>query len=156
MHNKYIRSSLSVACCLSAFALYSQAAASTYKVLYSFCHGGKFVCTDGKTPAGNLVSDNAGNLYGTTTAGGDTGNGVIFELTPSGSKYTYQVLHSFDGNAEGGVPVTALIVDVAGNLYGTATADGSDFGGTVFELSPNADHGAWTYSVLTNFGSGTV
>jgi uncharacterized repeat protein (TIGR03803 family) len=122
-------------------------------VLYSFCHGGKFVCADGKTPAANLVSDAAGNLYGTTSAGGATGNGVIFELARKGTKYQYQVLHSFDGNLEGGVPVTALILDTAGNLYGTTVSGGTNFGGTAFELIPNADHTQWTYQVLTSFCS---
>src|SRR6185503_6946229 len=83
---------------------------------------------------------------------GATGNGVIFKLSPSGNRYTYQVLHSFDGAAEGGVPATSLIIDAAGNLYGTATADGANFGGTAFELSPVQD-GSWTYQVLTNFCS---
>jgi uncharacterized repeat protein (TIGR03803 family) len=130
----------------------ANASASHFKVLYSFCHGGKFVCSDGKTPAANVIHDGAGNLYGTTSAGGATGNGVIFKLSPSGNRYTYQVLHSFDGAAEGGVPATSLIIDAAGNLYGTATADGANFGGTAFELSPVQD-GSWTYKVLTNFCS---
>src|SRR5436309_5684146 len=110
-----LRSALCIVSGLSAAAIASHASASTYRVLYSFCHGGKFVCADGKTPAANLVSDAAGNLYGTTSAGGDTGNGVIFELVRSGNRYKYQALHSFDGNLEGGVPDTALILDTAGN-----------------------------------------
>jgi len=148
-----LRSALCTASVLSMAAVASDASASTYRVLYSFCHDGKFVCADGKAPAANLVSDSAGNLYGTTSAGGDTGNGVIFELARSGNRYKYQVLHSFDGNLEGGVPVTALILDTAGNLYGTAVSGGANFGGTAFELMPNADHTQWTYSVLINFCS---
>jgi uncharacterized repeat protein (TIGR03803 family) len=120
-------------------------------VLYSFCHGNKFVCKDGKNPAGNLVSDSRGNLYGTASAGGATGNGVVFELMRKRNKYAYRVLHDFDGNGEGGTPVTQLIIDTAGNLYGTAVSGGSDFGGTAFELSPNAGHTAWAYKVIANF-----
>ena len=138
-----------------AASIASPASATTYTVLHSFCHGNKFVCKDGKSPAAGLVSDAHGNLYGTTSAGGDTGNGVIFELEfkRKANKYAYRVLHSFDGAADGGVPITPLIIDTAGNLYGTATADGSDFGGTAFEISPNADRSAWTYKVLINFCS---
>jgi len=147
-------SAFAFAACVAAasFSAWSPAtAAPGYRVLYSFCHNGKFVCADGKAPAANLVADTAGNLYGTTSAGGSTGNGVVFELVRNGRKYTYQVLHSFDGEADGGVPVTPLIIDTAGNLYGTASADGANFGGTAFELSPNG--GQWTYKVLTNFCS---
>src|ERR1041385_2521741 len=123
-----------------------EASASSFNVLYRFCQ-------DGKNPAANVIMDSAGNLYGTTSAGGATGNGVIFELIREGKGHQYKVLHSFDGNGEGGVPVTQLIMDTAGNLYGTATAGGSNFGGTAFELSPNADRSQWTYKVLTNFCS---
>ncbi|MBV9570307.1 MAG: hypothetical protein JO056_03610 [Alphaproteobacteria bacterium] len=130
-----------------------EASASNFKILYSFCHDNKFVCSDGKSPAANLIRDAEGNLYGTTTAGGATGNGVIFELVHSAGKYKYQVLHDFDGNSDGGVPVTPLIMDVAGNLYGTATAGGAIFGGTAFQLSPNAERTKWTYKVLINFCS---
>src|ERR1051326_5729443 len=130
-----------------------EASASSFNVLYRFCQEGKFLCTDGKNPAANVIMDAAGNLYGTTSAGGATGNGVIFELIREGKGHQYKVLHSFDGNGEGGVPVTQLIMDTAGNLYGTATAGGSNFGGTAFELSPNADRSQWTYKVLTNFCS---
>lgn len=139
-------------CLLPAF-ISSNAAASHYQVLYSFCHGNKFVCADGKAPAADLVADDAGNFYGTTTAGGSTNNGVIFKLSKAKHGYKYQVLHSFDGAAEGGVPVTPLVRDADGNLYGTATADGTNFGGTVFELSPDTTQTQWTYKVLINFCS---
>jgi uncharacterized repeat protein (TIGR03803 family) len=133
------------------------ASASTYNVLYSFCSkGGKFVCSDGKNPAAALISDPRGNLYGTTSAGGTTQSGVIFELHRGLNKYSYHVLHSFncaETCSEGGVPVTPLIIDTKGNLYGTAVSGGSDFGGTVFELSPDRQNKTWTYKVLINFCS---
>jgi uncharacterized repeat protein (TIGR03803 family) len=134
-----------------AASIAGSASASTYTVLHSFCRGNKFVCKDGKDPQAGLVEDGNGNFFGTASAGGATGNGVIFELQHRHGKYAYSVLHSFDGNAEGGTPVTRLIIDTAGNLYGTAVAGGSDFGGTAFELSPNADQSAWSYNVIANF-----
>ena len=115
-----------------------RAAAGSYKVLYSFCaHKG---CTDGASPAGTLVSDSAGNLFGTTPAGGDNNDGVIFELSPNADKsaYTYSRLHSFckqTACADGSSPYGTLILDTAGNLYGTTYAGGAaNNGGTVFEL----------------------
>src|ERR1700710_2836487 len=80
--------------CLTA-GFETGASASTYKVLYNFCHGGKFVCSDGKNPAANLVADSAGNFYGTASAGGSDGSGTIFELARSGKKYSYKVLYNF-------------------------------------------------------------
>lgn len=149
---------LSISAALAGLSLLaaSPATASTYNVLYSFCHHGRLACEDGKNPAAALIADKRGNLYGTTTAGGSTNSGVIFELLRGTKKYKYQVLHRFECGetcVEGGVPVTPLIVDRHGNLYGTATAGGSDFGGTAFELSPNEDRTAWTYKVLINFCS---
>jgi uncharacterized repeat protein (TIGR03803 family) len=148
---------LFAAALLAGVSSAATASASTFTVLYDFCQkGGKFVCSDGKNPSASLVTDSAGNLYGTASAGGTTNTGVVFELVKKPQKYVYKVLHSFDCGetcAEGGTPITPLIIDTAGNLYGTAVAGGSDFGGTVFELSPNADRSAWTYKVLTSFCS---
>jgi uncharacterized repeat protein (TIGR03803 family) len=133
------------------------ASASTYNVLYSFCSkGGKFVCSDGKNPAAALIEDAQGSFYGTTSAGGSTGSGVVFELAKQAVGFKYKVLHSFncgDTCTEGGVPVTPLIIDTSGNLYGTAVSGGSNFGGTVFELSPDKKHKNWTYKVVINFCS---
>ncbi len=66
-----------------------------------------------------LIFDDAGNLYGTTGAGGTYGYGTVFELTPAaGGGWTEQVLHNFN-DADGGKPQAGLILDAAGNLYGT-------------------------------------
>ena len=111
-----------------------------------------------------LIFDQAGNIYGTTEVGGayDTcpGNqgsypcGVVFELTSSGGSWTESILHSFDDNGtDGWYPLVGVILDSAGNLYGTTESGGTAGGGTVFELSPSGG-GTWTESILYNFGPG--
>jgi uncharacterized repeat protein (TIGR03803 family) len=107
-------------------------------ILYSFTGG-----ADGGFPYGGLVRNSAGNLYGTTSAGGvTTGNcfpygcGVIFMVTPAGHQ---TVLYRFTGNPDGAYPYAALIPDTAGNLYGTTYSGGTgactNGCGTVFELN---------------------
>jgi uncharacterized repeat protein (TIGR03803 family) len=106
-------------------------------VLHNFTGG-----ADGEYPYGGLVSDRAGNLYGTTIGGGAHGAGVIFKLIPCDSGYEYKLLYSFTGGADGGLPYARLIRDAAGNLYGTTTEGGvendfCDHGscGVVFKLT---------------------
>jgi uncharacterized repeat protein (TIGR03803 family) len=101
----------------------------TETVLHSFGSG-----TDGKSPKAGLIVDPAGNLYGTTTAGGIYNTGTVFELTPTGEE---TILHSFKPNGrDGAEPVGGLVMDQAGNLYGTTDAGGSFKYGTVFEVEP--------------------
>ena len=97
-------------------------------VLYSFTGG-----TDGSLPAGGVVRDPAGNLYGTTTGGGTFGAGVVFKVDSGG---TFNVLYSFSGGADGGAPSAGLVLDPAGNLYGTAIAGGASGQGVVFRIDP--------------------
>jgi uncharacterized repeat protein (TIGR03803 family) len=88
---------------------------------------------DGAYPMAELVLDGVGNLYGTTTQGGSgfPKNGIVFKIDPAG---TETVLHSFNG-ADGATPVSGLLLDAAGSLYGT-TRDGGALGfGTVFKIS---------------------
>jgi uncharacterized repeat protein (TIGR03803 family) len=87
---------------------------------------------DGAFPAAGLVRDPAGNLYGTTYAGGTYGFGTVFEVTPGGTEI---VLHSFNSTTtDGANPQVGLVRDSVGNLYGT-TGIGGAFGlGTVFTL----------------------
>lgn len=120
------------------------------KVLYSFSDG-----KDGGGPYPTLVFDSAGNSYGTTVAGGIYNNkGTAFELTPHpDGKWTEKVLHSFGKGKDGTNPVVGVIVDSAGNLYGTTSMGGVYDGGIVFELTPGAN-GKWTEKVLHNFGEG--
>ena len=117
-------------------------------VLHNFNNNG----TDGTYPQAALVADAAGNLYGTTSNGGDSNFGTTFELTPAaGGSWTEKVLHSFGSGADGEYPQTGLIFDAAGNLYGT-TYEGGAYGyGTAFELTP-ASGGNWTEKVLYSFG----
>ena len=106
--------------------------------------------SDGANPYAGLVFDAAGNLYGTTQGGGADNLRTVFKLTPSADgTWTESVLHTFNGNGPG-VPLTGLIFDGAGNLYGTAWSGGSANAGAAFKLSPNVD-GSWAYSLLYVF-----
>jgi uncharacterized repeat protein (TIGR03803 family) len=86
---------------------------------------------DGANPAAGVVSDSAGNLYGTASGGGVAGAGNVYKLDPSGNE---TVLYSFPGS-DGSVPTAPLIEDAAGNLYGTASGGGAVGAGVVFKLS---------------------
>ena len=101
------------------------------KVLYSFQGG-----TDGYQPAGGVVFDKQGNLYGVTTNGGSSSCrgpfqcGTVFQLKPptkSGDPWTETVLYVFKGSDsnDGASPFGGLILDQAGNLYGTTGYDGT-------------------------------
>jgi uncharacterized repeat protein (TIGR03803 family) len=112
----------------------------TETVLYSFGLG-----SDGTVPVGGVAFDGAGNLYGTTSAGGTFGYGTIFQLVPSGSTWTETILHDFQNASDGAVPYAGLIYK-AGNFYGGATEGGTAGGGTIFELTPGSS--GWTFTVL--------
>ena len=116
-------------------------------VLYSFTGG-----ADGADPEASLVMDAAGNLYGTTNAGGTAGAGTVFKLT---QKRKETVLYSFTGKTDGANPQAALVMDAAGNLYGTTSAGGASGNGTVFKLTPKKTGSKWREKVLYSFGSGT-
>ena len=120
----------------------------TETVLYRFTGG-----SDGKYPTGDLVFDQAGNLYGTTQFGGAYNGGTVFKLTHSNGSWTESVLYSFRGAGDGEQPYYGVIVDRAGNLYGTAAPDGTSQGGTVFEVSPSGS--GWTETTLYSFTGGS-
>jgi uncharacterized repeat protein (TIGR03803 family) len=126
----------------------------THKLLYSFCRQGGATCTDGQNPEGGLIMDKAGNLYGTTAAGGLYGGGTIFELTPNATRttWTFKVLYSFCAQV-GCSPSPGLVMDKAGNLYGTTSGGNvpGETAGIVFELTPDAARTAWTLKVLYSF-----
>ncbi len=154
--------------CGTVFKLAASNGSWTYSIVYTFAGG-----SDGQDPASGLVEDSNGNFYGTTAAGGSTsgcsyGCGTVFELTPTrGLAWTEKVLHSFGGSAsfpngsDGNNPLAGVILDSAGNLYGTASLGGSPAAvtecigvdrcaGTVFKLTRSSS-GKFTTSLLYSF-----
>jgi uncharacterized repeat protein (TIGR03803 family) len=132
--------------CGTVFKLTPGSSGWTESVLYAFTGG-----ADGASPYDALVFDNAGNLYGSTYAGGGSGNGTVFRLAPSSSGWTESVLRAFKGGWDGKYPYGDLILDPVGNLYGTAYQGGVGYG-VVFELQPSSKRG-WTERVLHAFGN---
>jgi uncharacterized repeat protein (TIGR03803 family) len=116
----------------------------TEQTAYGFSGGNR-------VPQAGLISDASGNLYGTTKYGGSP-CGTIFELTPSNGGWTLNTLYDFLGAPDGCDPQAKLIMDAAGNLYGT-TPYGGPYGGSgygvVFKLTPS--NGGWTYTLLHGF-----
>jgi len=142
-------------------------------VLHVFSEGG----SDGYLPAGGVVFDRAGNLYGATTYGGSGGSnciggscGTVYQLAPPaqpGGIWAESILYNFTGvgnQQDGELPNGGLVIDSAGNLYGVTAYGGAGgcvlFGGVagcgiVFELSPpSAPGGAWTKSTIYSFRGG--
>jgi uncharacterized repeat protein (TIGR03803 family) len=91
-----------------------------------------FSGSNGQGPAGGLIADAAGNLYGATVGGGANNDGTVFEVPAGGG--TPIALATFNGG-NGASPYDGLIEDAAGNLYGTTEGGGANNDGTVFELS---------------------
>ena len=118
----------------------------TETVLHRFSGG-----SDGGSPYSAVVFDQAGNLYGTTSAGGSNNSGTVYKLAPSGGSWIETVLHNFTGGSDGSYPDAGLIFDNAGNLYGTTYSGGSGAFGTVFQLTPSGP--GWTENILHNFQS---
>jgi uncharacterized repeat protein (TIGR03803 family) len=127
--------------------------ASTFKVIYTFAGGN----SDGYLPTAGLTRDKAGNLYGTTAAGGPQNGGTVFELSPGANgTWKEKILYSFTYGADGGSPFAGVVLDSQGNLYGTTEEGGiasSNCGGgscgVVYELSPGSN--GWKENVLYSF-----
>lgn len=116
----------------------------TETVLHSFTGD-----PDGANPYAGLVMDNSGNLYGTTESSGTSAFGTIFQIDTAG---TETVLHSFTGGAtDGADPTARMLLDTAGNLYGTTFTGGSGGEGTVFRFDTTTS----TETVLYNFTGGS-
>ena len=113
-------------------------------VLYSFTGG-----NDGGSPQAALtIVGNA--LVGTTAQGGVSANGTVFGLRQVNGQWRQEVLHSFaGGSSDGAYPYSTLILDKAGNIYGTTGSGGPNQAGSVFELSLSG--GTWKEKVLYFF-----
>jgi hypothetical protein len=154
----------------------------TFQTIYSFTGG-----SDGGQPVARPIIDASGNLYGTTQYGGVYNGsqddqcsgyhcGVVYELSPPvppSTSWTETVLHSFgydvenfqgqDTSWDGAEPLTQLVLDASGNLYGTTSEGGTytsgpnvlEAYGTLFQLTPQAG-GGWAESILYNFTGGNV
>jgi len=114
----------------------------------------RFGTYDGSDPFyGDLTFDQGGNLYGVTRNGGANLQGAVFKLTPGGGVWTENVVYSFAGAPDGAAPANGVVLDAAGNLYGTTSAGGTNGWGTVFELKPSGS--GWSEGILHSFQSGS-
>jgi uncharacterized repeat protein (TIGR03803 family) len=96
-----------------------------------------FASSDGDTPRAALVFDQGGNMYGTTNFGGSSQCGIVYKLSPvSGGGWTESTTWNFTCGIDGAFPVAGLIVDTAGNLYGTTQYGGANGYGAVFQVAP--------------------
>jgi uncharacterized repeat protein (TIGR03803 family) len=111
-------------------------------VLYSFTGG-----ADGAYPQAGLIEDSAGNLYG-TTGGNFSIPGTAFKFSPSGTLTTLHTFGSPDSTTDGVQPIAALVMDSAGNLFGTTQSGGANSAGVVFEISAGG-----VETIVHNFGS---
>lgn len=148
---------------LLAFTSLASAAAPKETVLHSFQEG-----IDGGLPAGGVVFDKHGNLYGATESGGSPGIGMVFQLAPptkNGDPWTETNIHSFQSGSDGDIASSGVISDPEGNLYGVTEFSGTgncmlggqEVGcGVAYELSPPSKRGgAWTETVIYTFQGGS-
>ena len=121
-------------------------------ILHSFGAAG-----DRGLPLGGVTLDSHGNIFGTSHGGGANSVGEVYQLVPKGNgQWTENIIYSFTGSLDGGVPMTPVTLDASGNVYGSTQNGGNKFryGGTVFKLSPGSS-GSWTFNLLHAFGGGT-
>ena len=105
---------------------------------------------DGSFPYGALLFAGSGKIYGTTYYGGTNGIGAVYELSPRrNGEWHENVIYSFQEGSDGNSPISNLVFDPAGNLYGT-TSEGGLGSGTIFKLSPIGG-GQWTETVVHPF-----
>jgi uncharacterized repeat protein (TIGR03803 family) len=132
--------------CGTVYELSPSPSGWTEKVIYSFQGG-----SDGDVPLGDLVLDSSGNLYGTAAYGGAGNGGTVYELTPSGEGWTFNVLYALPGTGDSG-PSGVLSMDPVGNLYGTSVANGAYGYGYAFKLTRSGEN--WTFTDLHDFTGG--
>lgn len=128
--------------CGTVFELTPSGSGWTETVIHSF-QG-----SDGRAPNTAVTLGSSGEIYGGTTGGGSANAGVLFELIPSDGGWNFSVLYQFSGNLYGG-PYGPLVLDAAGNLYGTTISDGANGLGSVFKLTHS--NGGWSYTALHDF-----
>ena len=120
----------------------------TYSLLYTL------TISQGSAVEPSLTLDSAGNLYGSSINGGAHDVGSVFELSAEPSVaggWTLSVLHSFlNSHQDGSGPWDKVILDKAGNLYGTTREGGTNGGGIAFKLTPGTE-GTWTEAILHEF-----
>ena len=105
---------------------------------------------DGALPYSGLVFDRLGNLYGTTYYAGGNGFGTVYKLTRGNGTWTEKVLYSFKGGTDGANPISGLVADPSGRIYGTTSADGASCGcGTIFRMTRTSS--GWTESAVYRF-----
>lgn len=136
----------------TVFELVHRGSHWSYALLHTFQGG-----NDGAIPVTRVVFGPDGSLYGTTLSGGEFRLGTVFNLRPpvrtcltAFCPWTESIIHSFGingGNDDGDSPEGDVIFDPAGNLYGTTSQGGHNFGGTAYQLTPS--NGAWTEAVLS-------
>src|SRR5215471_4199333 len=125
---------------LSPFPMWAQ---GTYQVIFQFGQHSNY----GYQPWSGVVLDNYGNLYGNTEQGGQYGSGTVYTLLRTDTGRSYITLHSFPFRDPAANPVTTVVRDLTGHLFGTG-------GSAIYELSPTASI-AWSFSELYQFSGGT-
>ncbi len=136
---------MALALLLMNFGWVALAKAQTESIIYSFTGGG-----DGNSPQTALISDTAGNLYGTTSQGGAVGAGTVFKLSYAAGNWTETILYSFSGGVDGAQPCGGLVADGNGNLYGATSQGGAHNVGLIFKLAPTST-GPWKKTALFHF-----
>jgi len=131
--------------CGTIFKLSRSGSGWTEQTLYQFHDS-----SDGSDPQGGVIMDSAGSVYGSTCCGDGTG-GTIFELSPSGGIWNFNLLYAYNGIGLG--PEGNLVRDAAGNLYGATVFNGRYNEGVVFKLTPTS--GGWIYTSIHDFTGGT-
>jgi uncharacterized repeat protein (TIGR03803 family) len=116
----------------AVFELSPSGSGYTYSLLYDAFYSP----VGGGGPRSPLVTDSAGNLYGTTSGTGRYSLGMIFELSPNGTAWTFTDLHDFNGSDDGESPQGILVLDGSGNIYGVTAGGGAHDFGVIWELTP--------------------
>src|ERR1039458_6513736 len=140
---------LSFACALALIAIAPAQAPASEIVLHNF----GYPAPKGAGPWAGVIRDSAGNLYGTTQNGGVSNKGVVYKVDTTGHE---TVLYSFTGGADGGQPAAGVILDSAGNLYGTATYSSAGTG-VVYKLDTTGHETVlFTFTGTLSGGDGKV